>query len=339
MVKTALRQKRTTQQTQLQDIAEQLLHNTEDFSLLLATANGFYDFCVEISGLPESVEAIQLASGKAISPNDAATCIRDFLRTARFLQGLEAAILEAQKRFPNTPISILYAGCGPFAPLALAMTARFSAEEIHFTLIDIHQQSLDNAQHLFEQLELSDYLANSRCCDATTYEHPADEPLHIIVTETMQRALDHEPQVAITRQLVPQLCIGGILVPQNICVEAVLCDLSKEFDFQTTGNPLALSDAKNRLPLGNLMALNIETATSGALLEKTCVQVPQTLDFKGDCMLFTTITVFGDIKLEAYESGITYPMALYEFGKLSGGERLAFQYAIGEKPGFQYWQD
>jgi len=318
----------STEQTKLHEIADQLLNPASDIANLSAAANAFYDLCATLSDWKDGEsKATQLASGKAISPEDAGRCIQDFMRTAKFLQGLEAAIRTAQQHFPGTPIQILYAGCGPFAPLALAISTRFSAAEIRFTLLDIHQESLDLAAHLFQTLGLADHVKAFVLADAATYQWPAGLPLHLVVSETMQRALDKEPQVAITQNLAPQLCKGGILVPENIRVEAVLCIAAKEF-------PEAGGD-QFRIPLGVLMDLNKDTATSKLLTTALVLQAPEGMAELPHCMLFTTIKVFDDFVLNAYESGLTYPMTLYTLGKIKAGEILEFQYELGKAPGFR----
>jgi len=318
-----------TEQAQLHAIAAQLLDPASDIATLSAAANAFYDLCSALSKWEDGAKKnIQLPSGKAISPEDAARCIQDFMRTAKFLQGLEAAICTAQLRFSDTPIQILYAGCGPFAPLALAIATRFSAAEIQFTLLDVHQESLDNAQRLFYSLGLADRVASLILADAATYQWPATAPLHLVVSETMQRALDKEPQVAITQNLAPQLCEGGILIPENIRVEVMLCIAAKEF--------LEAGDDPFRIPLGVLMDLNKDTATSELLTTAAVMQAPTDMAELPHCMLFTTIKVFDGFVLNTYETGLTYPMTLYPLGKIKAGEILEFQYELGMAPGFLY---
>lgn len=318
-----------TEQTQLHAIAAQLLDPASDIATLSAAANAFYDLCVALSDWKDSTQkATQLASGKAISPEDAARCIQDFMRTAKFLQGLEAAIKTAQLRFPGTQIQILYAGCGPFAPLALAISTRFSATEIQFTLLDIHQESLDLAARLFQTLGLTNHVKAFVLADAATYQWPAALPLHLVVSETMQRALDKEPQVAITQNLAPQLCEGGILIPENIRVEVVLCIAAKEF-------PEAGGGDQFRIPLGVLMDLNQDTVTSELLTTAVVMQAPTDMAELPHCLLFTTIKVFDGFVLNAYESGLTYPMTVYPLDKIKAGEILEFQYELGTAPGFR----
>ena len=117
----------------LKKIADELLsHQSEDNRLNAAA--GLYSLCSSVTGIDEySAHAddsggTRLPSGEAISPRDAARCVLDYSRTSKFLRGLYASILEARQRFPDAAIEILYAGCGPFAPLAIPTTRFGSAE-------------------------------------------------------------------------------------------------------------------------------------------------------------------------------------------------------------------
>jgi hypothetical protein len=147
----------------LKQIADDLFQNKDD-DRLRAAATQLYSLCSSVTGIDESsmgtddLNESRLSKGNAISPQNAARCVLDYRRTSKFLRGIQAAIVEAQKRFPNTTIEILYAGCGPFAPLAVPLTSRFSAGEIQFTLLDIHKRSLDAAQRIFQAFGLTSFV-------------------------------------------------------------------------------------------------------------------------------------------------------------------------------------
>ena len=205
-----------------------------------------------------------LPHGKAISPKDAGRCMLDTARTTKYLRGIHAAVLEAQRRFPKTQLEIVYAGCGPFAPLALATATQFSASQIKFTLLDVHERSLESAQRIVQEFGLGDYVSSFIQTDATSYVH--DRELHMVIAETMQRALEHEPQVAITLNLAPQLRPGGILIPEQIAVDACFVDLSKEFlplpeKLDQNGSPEErLDNQKVRFGLGRILDLTVTSA-------------------------------------------------------------------------------
>ena len=93
---------------------------SEDDERLSAAATQLYSLCSSVTGIDDSsihtddLNETRLPNGNAISPRDAARCVLDYRRTSKFLRGIHAAIVEAQKRFPNTTIEILYAGLRPF---------------------------------------------------------------------------------------------------------------------------------------------------------------------------------------------------------------------------------
>ena len=344
----------------LKQIADELLSHQAGDDRLRAAVTTLYSLCSSVTGIDENSnhaedrDEIGLPSGKAISPRDAARCVLDYRRTSKFLRGIHAAILDARERFPNIAIEILYAGCGPFAPLAIPLTSRFSSTEIQFTLLDIHKRSFDAAQRVFQAFGLTTFVRDYIQCDAASYKHDAPHVIHIILVEAMQAALEKEPQVAITMNLAPQLCSGGIFIPESIAVNCYLCDLTNEFTLLPVEG-----DAANSLPTGsgrdavrvnlgrvleltagncrNLLASGGRSEHRGASLSpKVILDVPKDLDGEFNIMLSTTITVFDSIALGDYESGLTCPRVLHDLGKIRRGMRIELAYSLGDKPGFKY---
>ena len=305
---------------------------------LPAAARELHDLLVRATGLdPHATEGadaadIMLPSGKAIAPKWAASCLLDVARTATFLRGTEAALHAALARFPQRPVEMLYSGCGPFAPFALMLATCFDAAQVRVTLLDVNPRSLACARRLFETFGLADFVRAYVQADATTFVWPRGLPLHVVLAETMQRALEEEPQVAVSLNLAPQLCDGGILIPERIAVDLCLYDPACGFPDADCAD--TFKGPRLAVRLGTVLELTAASARTIAVdgeYPVTLLDVPA--DARGlSAMLRTAVTVFGDHSLGEHASGITTPLLL---GGIAGARRVRARYAGGPRPGFR----
>lgn len=324
----------------IEDIAGELLNACANEERFRAAAAELYSLCSSITGLnegstaSEDSESATLPSGQAIAPLDAARCVLDHERTAKFVRGIHAAIRAAQRKFPHGAIELVYAGCGPFAPLVLPLTALFDASQIQFTLLDVHEKSLQAAQKIFDALGLPRFVRQYVRGDAASYKH-AGPPVHIVVVEAMQAALEKEPQVAMTMNLAPQISAGGFLVPQKIAIDACLCNAQEEFaDGPVAGfGSVSCNAGRNRIHLGRVLELTAESGRE--LFNKRSLAVPNGLAGGYNLMLLTSIEVFDSITIDESRSGLTCPRILFDLGLLREGMTVEMSYEVGVRPGLK----
>lgn len=310
------------------DITKTILFEPENYKGLYDSVNALYDFYASITGISavnNSDKNINLPTGKAISPGQAAHCLLDFRRTSVFLRGIYKAILKQQQEFPGQPINILYAGCGPYASLLTPITTMFTPEQVRFHMMDIQQESLDAVQKLYDYLRAGAYIEQYICADATSYR--LDRPMHLVVAEAMQSALAREPQVAITLNLVPQMMEKAIFIPQEIRISAQLLDRDMEMNSYMEGAPVP-----RRINLGEVYAIGQEQYGGHSPVS---LEIPASTGSNSELHLLTAITVFEDEKLDIYNSGITLPQKVAAIDGFQG-KQVRFEYEIGETPGFRY---
>ncbi len=245
-----------------------------------------------------------------------------------FIRGLKAALTVCQQRFPDEPIRVMYAGCGPYGTLLLPLLANLPAPRFEFYLIDIHQESIDSVARLVAGLELNYHSIHLICDDACRYQHP--RPWHLIVAETMQKSLEQEPQFAVTANLASQLLPEGLFLPERIEVS------------------LHLSSACEKIALGTVFELTPRLAAeqaataraadhgSSPALPGTIVTIPQ-LEKPGDyqAVLQTRIDVFGQHRLNSGDAEITLPLCCEDLTPPTPASSYACQYRLGSYPKFE----
>ncbi len=309
-----------------------LMQEVTALRLLLERCTG-----LSLEGQPDlGANQTRLGMGLAISPIKAALCAREPYRTITFIKGLAEAIAAARQ--PGRPVRVLYAGCGPYATLALPLMTLLDPAQAVFTLVDIHAESLACARALVDGLGLSASVEDYLLADACAMRLDPDRLPDVIVSETMNAALRSEPQVSIARNLSRQ-APQALLVPHSVTVEACLLRLGKEF-----APPLASPEAvpqeaqRERIALGPVFELSAAAiaawpATARELLPAASIVVPPEVPAGMQPRLLTRIVSFGEHRLDDYDSSLNLPQHLPQRLQLTGGERLQFAYRLSEEPG------
>lgn len=322
--------KTETTMTDLKKLIEPILFEKDNYKALyenLHTLHNIYASFTGISAGNITDKDIYLPKGIAISAIKAAHCLLEIRRTAVFLRGIYKAIFQLKKDFPSRKINILYAGCGPYATLLTPLTAFFSSEELAFHMLDINQFSLDSVQRLYTSLDLTDYIAESVCTDATTYQLPKDKMMHMVISETMQNALAKEPQVAIMLNLIPQMASKAIFIPEEINISLKLITPAEE-----NKSFFTLDYVPIRKDMGQLYTIG---RTNSKMHTPLTIQMPQQAGNFKSLNIFTDITVFNDEKLGDYNCGLNLPLKIAD---IEGNEarKITFHYEINDKPGFRH---
>lgn len=279
----------------------------------------------------------RLATGLAVSPTMAMICANENMRTERFMVGLQQAIKQCLTANPDKVVHVFYAGCGPWATLALATLSDYSASQVQFTLLDIHPESLQSAQALIQNIGLSNGIQESIIGDASSYQFSKQNKPDIILSETINVTLGNEPQVAICRNLMLQVP-DAIMIPQDICIELALINPSKEHVLLPSDHQGDIpSPQRERKKLGSIFHLNKKTIASwgkqdNGLLPANSIALPQDIKEHQEPRLLTTITVFKDITLTDYQCNLTLPTKLTLQHPLQLGQDLHFYYQLGMHP-------
>lgn len=325
-----------------------LLDKNANYGELKSASDSLYDLYKSASNLQEDDEnvrkAVYLEYGKAIDTLEAGMCVKEFMRTKCFVLGIYEGILEAKKRFPNQTINILYSGTGPFAALILPLTTVFGPEEIQVTMLEINENTLALLKNTLTAFDVWEYVDDIILTDAVKYSTNKKKPIHMLITETMQRAFVKEPHVSIVLNLIDQVEENGILIPESVVVDAVLFD-----DHRNQERMLGVEGAEKDyfLMLGRVMDLNFNTAREySATYKKSQVgdfeidcptyDIPNPIELRfGRINLMTTIKVFGDCILNHYECSLNLPYEIFNLNRNEGFlKNISLKYVISSEPKF-----
>lgn len=243
-----------------------------------------------------------LEYGNAICANEARKCVLDTWRTVKFLRGLMGAVKEKQAAYPGERVQVLYAGCGPYALFMTLLAPLFEPEAVGFTLLEVNPSSLEMADRLLTRLELWDYVDELRLQDAITYTIPTGKEFHVLLSETMDKALWNEAFVPILLNLRPQLSTRTTILPANVIVGATLYPFIEGKE----GSSPVPADIKGLAGLDLGTVLNLSAGLEmglGTVFSKKLEDLQQF----GHIAFTTEVSVWQDMVLEQWESLITLP--------------------------------
>jgi hypothetical protein len=320
----------------LKTVTDTLLSPAMDYSVIRETVLSLKKLFTEAVAFddmePTNQPHILTESGLAIGPKSAAFCIIDMMRTRKFILGIRDAIEERLRMNPGRPVTILYAGTGPFATLLTPLITVFRPEQLQMVLLEINPVSFHYLQKTIQQFGMEDYLVDIVQADAVTYSIPGNQQPDIIVSETMKPGLEKEPQVSIVANLLSQCNQNPVLIPEMIKVDVCL-----------VGNLINYPDSI--ITLKTLLKLDAETAVRiknnpkdvPVLSPGILVTIPELPDSQYNrLVLDTSIRVFRHHVLGFNESGITLPQPLMDVAALKKyPARLLFKYQLESEPGFR----
>jgi len=334
-----------TIQNQLRNISNTLLSPQANLTSLIPTAMELIQFFEENSKfqIQENIYEgkIMLPTGFAVSPSQAALCIRELSRTAGFIRGVNNAIQTSLEKNESLPIQVLYAGCGPYALLALPLMSIFSAQEVRFTLIDINKESLFHAQELVKELGYQDFVTEYVLADASEYQIPPNKTPNVIVSETMNVCLGKEPQVSVMRNLLGQVPTA-IFVPKSVTVKAALVNPTKEFFALPSDHTGEIPKAeRDRLELGTIFQLNAQSikewdSEEENFLPAATITIPAYDRNRYELTLLTQVDIDDENILKCHNSSLTQPQPLRLPETFCNGGELSFCYRLGAKPELAY---
>jgi predicted RNA methylase len=329
-------------QQELNKITQVILNDELNYKELFDTIDDFFCLLQKASQMdinePVEREAVYLPTGKAIGTVWAGMCVKEIMRTRQFTRGIIKSVRKARELFPDTKLHILYAGTGPFATLILPLTTLFSSDDLEFTLLEINPKSIELLNNTISFFGIEKYIKSIIQVDATLYKATQEnKPIHIIISETMLNALQKEPQVAITLNLAPQLVSNGILIPQNISIDAGLLSFAKRTQNMEGKTPM---EECHKI-LETVFQLNKDnlpqpiSTSSGDLFNEVRVEIPQEFvnDYSQLC-LFTTIQVFEDEYLTHWQSSLTIPKIILNLQNHREQNQIGLQYCLNNTPGF-----
>lgn len=322
-------------------VTSEYFEDNLDYKKLSEASRAYKDFLTQVSAQNMDITAgrsdIAFNNGRALGTFWAALCVDDLIRTRQFIRGIDKAIKD--KINEKKPLHILYAGTGPFATLALPFIFRYSKHDIKYTFLEINPFSFEILEHVISTLGLEAYDIKLVKDDATKYRIDLNDKPDIIISETMQNALENEQQVSIYLNLMNQVNYKSIFIPQKI---ELFLGLKK------AGIPTEELQGKHFLKEKKVFEVSKEAMLplhkSGRLagedvsfeMRKTIIE-KEKLEGCNQLLLITEIQVYKDEIIGLNQSGLTTPKTIENISEsLKNSITIDTQYIISSQPKLEY---
>lgn len=327
--------------TELINLVDVILDLNTPASQLRPEVMAFKNILLDVSDFDANPEQ-GIASGEtvtmhglAISPSNAARCTDDYVRTIQFIRGAHAAVEELLHQGKGS-VHLLYAGCGPLAVLLIPLLLKFKNQPVRFTVVDIHEESIQSVNSILNQLSLSSPSINLKCGDAMTcLEDLADKP-DVVLVEVMQAGLKTEPQVAVCKQIMIKYPLAT-LIPESIALSLKWVDPEIEF------SQFEENKASYRRDLGVVFKVDKTEIAGWSNIENdfvpaAAITIPDDLDLSGVIQIFTEIQVYKGVEIRTYQSGLTTPLNFDIKILESLGKKICFHYKLLDNPGLYLYK-
>jgi predicted RNA methylase len=284
----------------------------------------------------EGRKDIKHENGTALGTFWATLCLDDMIRTRQFIRGIDKAIKDKKKK---KPIHILYAGTGPFAALILPIILRYQKEDIKYTLLEVNQFTFQILQNIISKLGLKEFDIDLVNNDATKFQIDSKNEPDIIINETMQNALAKEQQVPIFLNLMRQVKLDTIFIPEKIELHLGL---------KKSGIPTEELQVKHFNKVEKVFEVSKESMflqkqsenksiSKNAFPKKKSVIDSKKLKGFNQLVIITEIQVYKNEKIVLNESGLTTPLFIQEIPEnLKGSIIIDTQYQIASEPKLEY---
>lgn len=314
----------------------QLLELPQDAGAVKPITDRIAKLCAKITGVDcdddmNQWQDAETAHGVAISPIQAAKCVKEMLRTQVFMQGIYQALVDARKTQNET--HILYAGTGPFGTLVLPLVGLLADKNLRLTLIDIHEENIASLEKMIDALGIRDAVEAVYCGDASTWTNPDHNEFDLIISETMNTLLRREPQVAIFCHLQKFLAAEGQFIPQRVVLDAW------SISHKTLTSPEEKHYLGSFFSLDKLSVKNIEKGFSQKQgktpMLKGVIKIPDNSIAGHTLMLNTYIQVYKHFCLKENQSSLNIPI-YYKNLDIQPGTEIPYIYKLDGAPEFEF---